>query len=150
VVTLVEQLDRYLPPGPCFHLFGVKGAALKHLGGHPRVASIDSMAWDSAARIDMPTGRTMEYRLRVMENWLARNVAQKGRHRLLSPPPRLRAQPVECFPGEEDDEVAAWMDLVERGEIEYASALAHMERRWVGALVAHNHALDDPATVEKD
>lgn len=50
VVSIIEALDRRLPKRTRLHLFGVKGEAAYELRGHERVASIDSMAWDFAAR----------------------------------------------------------------------------------------------------
>jgi hypothetical protein len=50
LLQVIETLDRALPRHVRLHLFGVKRTALDELRGNPRVASIDSMAWDSAAR----------------------------------------------------------------------------------------------------
>lgn len=49
-VAIIERLDAVLRPGVRFHLFGVKGAAAVALRDHPRVFSIDSQAYDAAAR----------------------------------------------------------------------------------------------------
>lgn len=49
VVTIVRELDAVLPPHVRCHLFGVKGPAAVRLKGHPRIASIDSAAWDREA-----------------------------------------------------------------------------------------------------
>lgn len=50
VIAIVDRLDVVLPPHVTFHLFGVKGSAAAALRDHPRIASIDSAAWDAAAR----------------------------------------------------------------------------------------------------
>ncbi|RUV98351.1 MULTISPECIES: hypothetical protein [unclassified Mesorhizobium] len=50
VVSVVDRLDSVLPHHVRFHLFGVKGAVAIALRGHHRIASIDSQAWDAAAR----------------------------------------------------------------------------------------------------
>ena len=50
ILTIVEALDRILPPRVELHLYGVKGDALRHLKGNPRVRSCDSMGWDDRAR----------------------------------------------------------------------------------------------------
>lgn len=50
VVSVVDRLDAVLPVHVRFHLFGVKGAVAVALRGHHRIASIDSQAWDAAAR----------------------------------------------------------------------------------------------------
>jgi hypothetical protein len=57
-VPVVEALDRALPKRTRLHLFGVKGQTLSALGPLlRRVASIDSMAWDFAAREDAKAKR---------------------------------------------------------------------------------------------
>lgn len=48
--AVIAALDRKLPLHVRFHFFGVKGRALAHLGEHPRFGSMDSMAWNMAAR----------------------------------------------------------------------------------------------------
>jgi hypothetical protein len=45
ILAIVEALDRVLPDGVGLHLFGVKGTALRFLSDHPRIASVDSMAY---------------------------------------------------------------------------------------------------------
>lgn len=68
IFAVIDALDRILPPHVKFHLFGVKGKSLEHLGQHPRILSIDSMGWDFAGRKDHPTGRNMELRGEYMLN----------------------------------------------------------------------------------
>lgn len=132
IVNLVDELDRRLPAGARFHLFGVKGKALEFIGQHPRIASIDSMAWDLQARYGAPVGRSMAYRLRVMDSWFDRNRALKGR---AAAPPQHHVEQHTCEPADLDstDEIAQWMELVESGEIDYASAMAHMHHLQIGA-----------------
>lgn len=48
--AVLRALDAVLPRHVRLHLFGVKGQALDGLRGHPRIASVDSQAWDRAAR----------------------------------------------------------------------------------------------------
>lgn len=51
VLRVLEALHKELPHYVKLHLFGVKGEVLRHLSSfQDRVASIDSMAWDAAAR----------------------------------------------------------------------------------------------------
>jgi hypothetical protein len=69
ISTIIETLDRVLPSHVKFHLFGVKGGAVKDLGSHPRFASIDSMAWDYAVRCQSRTGRTQSMRVNAMIDW---------------------------------------------------------------------------------
>jgi hypothetical protein len=69
IASIVDALDTALPKHVRFHLFGVKGGALRDLGDHPRFGSIDSMAWDFSARCARRTGRTQAYRASAMCDW---------------------------------------------------------------------------------
>jgi hypothetical protein len=69
IVNIVETLDRVLPKNTKFHLFGVKGGAVKQFGSHPRFQSIDSMAWDFGVRCASRTGRTQSMRSAAMLSW---------------------------------------------------------------------------------
>lgn len=67
VTTLVRER-----PHVKFHLFGVKGTAVAALTGHPAIHSIDSMAWDYAARRQMKRDGenfNMAYRIGHMRRW---------------------------------------------------------------------------------
>jgi hypothetical protein len=62
-----------------FHLFGVKSAAVSKLKDRPRVASVDSMAWSSAARWEafatkQPKGKA--FLTGKMQQWV---IAQRER-----------------------------------------------------------------------
>lgn len=48
--AVLRALDCALPKRVRLHLFGVKSEAVGALRGHPRIASVDSMAWDFGAR----------------------------------------------------------------------------------------------------
>lgn len=76
LMAVVQRLDRVLPRSTSLHLFGVKSTGLSILAGHPRVASIDSMAWDFAARRDKSAAYTVDHRISHMRRWYA---AQQGR-----------------------------------------------------------------------
>lgn len=71
VHAVLAHLDRRLPRGVKLHLFGVKGAAVGQLRGHPRIASIDSMAWDVAARREREPGEpySVDTRIKFMQRW---------------------------------------------------------------------------------
>lgn len=73
IISVVAALDRSLPPHVKFHLFGVKGAAIAHLAGHPRVLSVDSAAWDYAARraalADNLPSNTVAHKIGHMRQW---------------------------------------------------------------------------------
>lgn len=76
LVAIIDALDAILPPHVRFHAFGVKGSALGALARHPRLASVDSMAWDMAARSAHRTGRTMARRIAHMEGWVDQQQAR--------------------------------------------------------------------------
>ncbi|WP_137917158.1 hypothetical protein [Hydrogenophaga sp. 2FB] len=69
IEQIVETLDSVLPPNVKLHCFGVKGGAIRELGAHPRLASIDSMAWDFGVRCKQRTGRTQAMRAEAMTSW---------------------------------------------------------------------------------
>lgn len=72
IEAIIEALDRVLPSHCKFHLFGVKGSAIRELGDHSRFASIDSMAWDFGLRMQHRTGRTQDMRASCMIDWQAK------------------------------------------------------------------------------
>ncbi len=79
LLAVISALDKALPVHVQLHLFGVKGAALSHLKGHPRFASMDSMAWSLAARWDSyKTGTSCngEKRVRFMRDWYLTQTAK--------------------------------------------------------------------------
>lgn len=83
LLSIIATLDRHLPDRHKLHLFGVKGSAVGELAGHPRIASIDSMAWDAAARRERGIGPSdLEHRIRHMHRWYAANAAQLDRPQL--------------------------------------------------------------------
>jgi len=57
--SILDILSEKLPPDVRFHLFGVKGAFLRHADRYPRVASTDSLAWDFRARKVIGEQRTV-------------------------------------------------------------------------------------------
>lgn len=67
--SILNRLDRRLPENVRLHLFGVKGAAIGALLGHPRVASVDSMAWDMGARKTLELPRTVTKKIDFMCTW---------------------------------------------------------------------------------
>lgn len=75
ILRVVGALHQALPPHVKLHLFGVKSAALAALAGHPRVHSIDSQAWGTAARnaaLRGPNGKrpcSMDLKVPIMRDW---------------------------------------------------------------------------------
>ena len=57
LAAVLTRLDRVLPRHVKLHLFGVKGTAIGVFAGHPRILSMDSQAWDRAARWEASKGR---------------------------------------------------------------------------------------------
>lgn len=77
LLPILDVLDRELPRYVQLHLFGVKGEAMRYLhlfGG--RIASIDSMAWDSAARHDKSARYTTAHRAGHMARWYQAQLEQ--------------------------------------------------------------------------
>ncbi len=72
ILRILEALETVLPNHVSYHLFGVKSSALEVLANHPRVASVDSMAWDMQARTHRRVGRDIEYRVGHMEAWVSK------------------------------------------------------------------------------
>ncbi len=127
ILTIVEALDRELPPGVGLHLFGVKGDALRFLSDQPRIASVDSMAWDFAARRQIPVGRTADKRIDVMHDWVRRNASQ------LELPKTPYDLPLFDEPSEEaSQELQEWLELVVDNQTDAVSAWHHCMRTWVG------------------
>jgi hypothetical protein len=69
ILAILEAVDAILPSHTSVHLFGVKSTVLELISHHPRVASVDSMAWDVQARVARRTGRDMEFRIAHMDAW---------------------------------------------------------------------------------
>lgn len=72
LIAILRALDATLPAHVRLHLFGVKGTAIAALVGHPRVASVDSMAWDYAFRRESKPPRTVTRRIDAMRAWWQR------------------------------------------------------------------------------
>lgn len=142
ILACLDALDKILPAHTMLHLFGVKGQAMSVIGQHPRLASVDSMAWEAAARRDHPTGRNMELRGRYLMNWVARNVAaatgaQVPRTPSLLPTPDL-VVPRKLEP---------WLDLVLSNDMVGPDAEFHAMRNFdhlPGVLGAEPDDDEDP------
>ncbi len=75
LVAILRAIDAHLPPHVTLHLFGVKGSALPALWPWlHRIASLDSMAWDFAARRSQhhrpDTMRPIDWRAQAMARWV--------------------------------------------------------------------------------
>lgn len=74
ILRVVGALDQALPAHVRLHLFGVKSSALAALAGHPRIASVDSQAWGTAARtqaVQTGTACTNAMKIESMTHWAA-------------------------------------------------------------------------------
>ena len=128
ILAILDAVNRVLPPHVKLHLFGVKSSALDYLAHHPRIASVDSMAWDVAARAERRTGRDMAFRIDHMQAWAERQ------QRIASQPRQLGAQSLLFDPAEfggltttEEAILEAlalrYADLIMSGDLEYRAAV---------------------------
>lgn len=129
--AVIDGLDRALPPGITLHLFGVKSEAVAMLAGHPRIASVDSMAWDSRSRYANFGKNTIELRAQEMRRWYARQLARLG----VPGPPLQSGLPI---PALDDpltrraiDEVT---ELMAAGEIELSTVSHHFIEGWIADM----------------
>lgn len=75
IIAILNKVDQNLPPNVKLHLFGVKSQAAQALKDHPRIQSVDSMAWNMAARWEAfkaKKPKTKELLTNHMENWVRR------------------------------------------------------------------------------
>jgi hypothetical protein len=81
LMRVLDTLEGILPNHVQFHLFGVKSTALSKLRDRPRIASVDSMAWNSAARweaLATKQSKSKAFLSEQMERWV---ISQKHRSR---------------------------------------------------------------------
>ncbi len=130
LMAVVHRIDRVLPPGVQLHLFGVKSAGIRAILSEGaldgRVRSIDSMAWDFAARVRFRTGRTIARRVGVMRDWhdgqvTLADAAVRSAQTALGPDGRgLYAAPVA--PPTDDPALEEIVDLLSAGEVDLRTA----------------------------
>lgn len=73
LIAILSALELHLPRGSRVHLFGIKGPALNTLKMFDSVASIDSMAYDIAARMAAHASEisnTIDHRSTKMSEWM--------------------------------------------------------------------------------
>jgi len=134
ILAILETLDAYLPAHVQVHLFGVKSTALAQLAHHPRVASVDSMAWDFHARTLRRVGRDMEFRVSQMQAWMNKQqaiVASAGAGVGIQ---SFLFDPAEFGGGFSDEEELVlealslqFADLLMGGDIEYRDAVHYLK-----------------------
>lgn len=84
LLAVLSALDKVLAPHVQLHLFGVKGDALAHIGPYKhRVRSIDSMAWDEAAKRTVQKARKAAGVLDVKPGepgWISNTTENRAAH----------------------------------------------------------------------
>lgn len=133
IAKIVEALDRVLPPQVKLHLFGVKGGAIKEFGSHPRLASIDSMAWDFAVRCKQRTGRTQAMRAQAMIEWQETQAAVR---------PQAWGNPVM-------DDLFSQLDLDTPVEISTEQLINEIVADWYAENLA-DHGYEDTVRMVKE
>lgn len=128
LMAVIHRIDRILPVGVQVHLFGVKSAGIKAIlyegALDGRVRSIDSMAWDFAARIRFRTGRTIARRVSTMRGWHERQAqlawAAAAAAQIALPVAALRCPPAP--PPRDDPALEDIVDLLAAGEVDLRTA----------------------------
>lgn len=136
ILAILDAVDKVLPKGTQVHLFGVKSTALAQLAGHPRVASVDSMAWDVQARAERRTGRDMAFRVSHMERWATKQLAIAQQPKRLPEACEALFDPadygIRVFTSAEDvllESLAMrYAELLAGGDIEYRAAILAARR----------------------
>lgn len=140
ILAVLDAVDRVLPAHVQFHLFGVKSTVLDRIANHPRVASMDSMAWDVRARCERRTGRDMAFRIEHMKRFAGEQqriadapaASRAGLQRSLFDP--------AAFGGFSSDEAL----VLEALAMQYAELLASCDMEYRDAVW---HSVRDGATV---
>lgn len=154
ILAILDAVDRVLPPHVKLHLFGVKSSALDYLASHPRIASVDSMAWDVAARAERRTGRDMAFRIGHMQAWAERQ------QRIASAPRQIGAQALLFDPAEfggltstEETILEAlalrYAELVMDDNLEYRAAVQQCEYDGTVAIAMYRASILDGALCER-
>ena len=110
LLAVLDALHAALPEHTRLHLFGVKTASLQHLGRYgERVASVDSVAWDRAARWDAlkaGVSNDLQHRASALRRWFTAQQKHQRAGALIdlagqtlrtSPPPGLSPEDIERF-----------------------------------------------------
>lgn len=153
ILAILDAVDQVLPKHVRLHMFGVKSTALAQLAGHPRVASVDSMAWDVQARAERRTGRDMTFRISHMHRWAERQQATAARGGQLHAVQTSLFEPADFGVVRFSDNEAAllellafrYAELVATGELEYLAAGMHAQRdaHQVIGILHCNPEIDD-------
>lgn len=129
ILSILDAVDRCLPAYVKLHLFGVKSSALDLIAHHPRVASVDSMAWDVHARNARRTGRDMDFRIGHMDAWVAKQSAIVHKQRDGSAIQTMLFDPAKFGGFDSNDELVLealalqYADLIMDGDMTYRMAV---------------------------
>ena len=151
ILAILEAVDAILPPHCKVHLFGVKSTVLELIADHPRVASVDSMAWDVQARAERRTGRDMEFRISHMEAWTTKQQDIASRARPAAAGVQTMLFDPSAFGGLSDREslvlealALQFAELVMDGDMDYLDAVSQAMRDGVTVVaILRNQGLSD-------
>ena len=143
ILRVVDRLDRaFEGTGVRLHLFGLKTTGMAEVRGHPRVASVDSQAFGTAARWNARKGgfsKSNAYLAQVMTGWYReqqRLLAARGFafRAPVTPLPALPAADPWPIPPDLQLRIADAMEelrrLHEDGEIEWSDVSAQRALEW--------------------
>lgn len=157
VLAILEALDAVLPEQVRLHLFGVKSDALDLLRRHPRVASVDSMAWDFQARAERRMGRDMAFRIGHMHAWVERQQRHAQLPRGAAGVQTMLFDPAAFGGFEGYDELVLeavalqYADLLMSGDIEYRDAFYEAQRDGtIAVAILRRLGLGDAGLAEVD
>lgn len=157
ILAILEAVDAILPKHVRGHLFGVKSTVLDLIAHHPRVASVDSMAWDVQARAERRTGRDMDFRIGHMQAWTERQQGIAARQRAGAGVQTMLFDPAE-FGGFTDLEslvlealALQYAELVMSGDLEYLDAVWHSLRDGPTVIaMLRNNGMNDSTLADFD
>lgn len=158
VLAILNAVDAILPEHVRVHLFGVKSTALQQIAGHRRVTSVDSMAWDVAARNERRTGRDMDFRIGHMQRWADKQNAIATRFSAPCAVQSMLFDPAAfggVFNGDEEIVLEAlalqYADLVMSGDLEYKDAISGAVRDGATVIaILRNQGLSDATLADFD
>ena len=154
ILAILEAVDSILPSHTRLHMFGIKSQALAQLANHPRVASVDSQAWDMAARTERRFGRTQEFRAQHMRRWASRQSDLIAEAVTASTSVRRQLFDARQFGGFRDMEelvlealALRYADLVMGGNLDYRDAVHQCYQDGVVAVAIMRNEGRSPDTL---
>jgi hypothetical protein len=139
ILEVVEAIDRELGTNPArLHLFGLKSGGMEELRAHPRVMSVDSQAYGTAARMQAGERRAFDpkfsksnvFTAAVMERWYGEQVRRinrpAGARRVANIPLELLPLPSQGFDAALERSEEQLRQLHETGELAWGNVCS----RW--------------------